>query len=387
MTTLQEVARAVGSLPSSPFRQVLMDGPQTPARLRQCLQAGWPVWMPSSPLHGIAGLRMIPGTPSSAWPMAVGTSGGAAQTLGSALSTSAPLTYIGRVLPAFAHSGRIDTMLDEKWRGGDGRAVASLHAAMGGDAPIVDTMRDQLLLAERSELRSDTNGFILSCLDYIDPTDAQRAHLAVLHDLADATGDAERAQVLLGAPHAPLGVWLNHAAFATAQGLWTRRAKRHQTSTAWQLLHLPPQFDGGDQVRALGDPTGIMTGGTLRRAMVVVSKVEAPPDSWCLDPWSLIVLPAVTAAPDGAWHLSYMEAAAEYDARDEPEMAWNMLCAGAFWVSERGGPWRPFFDAARALAERRGWADCAWALNDMADRAELDRKPQTAVPGDGEDSP
>jgi hypothetical protein len=318
--------------------------------------------------------------------MAVGTSESAAQTLGSELSTSAPLAYLGRVLPAFAHSGRIDVMLDEKWKEGDGRAVTSLHTAMGGDAPLLDTMREMLLAADRSELRSDPDSFVLSCLRCIDPTDAQRAHLAVLHDLVKATGEADRALVLTEAPQALLGVWLNHAAFMTAQGLWTRRAKRFQSSTAWQLLHLPPQFDGGDQIRALGDPTGIMTGDTLRRAMVVVSKVEEPPDSWRVDPWSLIVLPAVSAAPDGAWHLSYMEAAAEYDARDEPEMAWNMLCAGAFWVNERGGPWRPFFDAARALAERRAWTDCGWALDDMAERAELDRRPRVAVPGDNETS-
>lgn len=71
-------------------------------------------------------------------------------------------------------------------------------------------------------------------------------------------------------------------------------------------------------------------------------------------------------------HLAFMEVAAEYDARDQPELAWNMLCTGSFWVNQRGGPWRPFFDAAVDLSARREWADCSAALEEMAAWAGLE---------------
>ena len=76
--------------------------------------------------------------------------------------------------------------------------------------------------------------------------------------------------------------------------------------------------------------------------------------------------------PKGDWHLGYMEAAAGFDGLEQPETAWNMLCGGAFWVNRRGGPWRPFFDAALALSKRREWEACEAALEDMAERAQLD---------------
>lgn len=383
---LVDYAQAIQELPDGVFKAMLVGGPQSPQVLENAVRAGWPIWMPSTPFDGVAGLRMMPGSSARSWPIAVGTRLNAAQTLGTDLATSPTTAYTVFVLEAYSTIRQIDRMLDVEWPAADAAAVTTLQAAAGGAPSQVQRMRDLLLAADRSALQSHPDDFILGALHQIDPSPEQLMHQRCTQQLM-ASEDCDARLAVHEQSLGRLGTWENHIAFAASQELWTRREQRQLAPIAWHLLHLPPQFDGGGSVKPVGDSTGILTADILRRAIVAVSKVESPPPEWMTDPWALIVMPAVIADPNGAWHLSYMEAAAEYDARDEPEMAWTMLCAGAFWVSERGGPWRPFFDAARALAERRGWADCAWALNDMADRAELDRKPQTAVPGDGEDSP
>ena len=50
-----------------------------------------------------------------------------------------------------------------------------------------------------------------------------------------------------------------------------------------------------------------------------------------------------------------------------------MLCYGALWVGRKHpDAWRPWYDAALALAQRRGWNDVVAAMEDMRVRAGLE---------------
>jgi hypothetical protein len=147
---------------------------------------------------------------------------------------------------------------------------------------------------------------------------------------------------------------------------------------AFELLQLPAPYDTHIEAAPGNHDLFLPCDGSqsgadlLSYAVVFVSKAPAHLlDAWADAPLFQHVLIPIAEDPNGPWQLGFMKAAAAYDGLDQPELAWNMLVSGQFWVTRRGGPWRPFFDAARSLARRREWLDCTAALNDIAARAQL----------------
>jgi hypothetical protein len=145
---------------------------------------------------------------------------------------------------------------------------------------------------------------------------------------------------------------------------------------AWRLLHCPPQVDGHIRWRNASHvaiATGAGNGVTAAQCIVLASKGTSEQlDAWSNSPLFQAVLISAAEDSSGPWHLGYMEAAAGYDSLGEPQRAWDLLCAGTYWSARRGGPWRPWFDAALALARRHGWTDVVVALEDMAALAQID---------------
>ena len=351
------------------------DVPTMRARVERC----WPIWPTGQYPKGVSGLRIEPGSPLSKWSMADGARD-VAGTRGSYASTATPVTtYVHMVTPR--GTDRAMAALRATWparRAG----LAPLHALLGGDPAHLDALASIIFdtdippLGNKGKSRRPIDNRVFRLLDPAPEHIRFRDFLEHQFDHDDA----------LPVPDG-LGLWENFAiaiAFgrgygdATYGSYFSHREPLSPVTIglAWRLLHVAPQFDIGlspNRVDHRNFTGGISSADALSAAMVAVSK--APPEQ--LDAWSdspLFQAVLIPAAEDSQspWHLGYMEAAAGYDGLEQPELAWNMLCAGAFWVNRRGGPWRPFFDAALSLSQRRGWTDCAAALENMADRARLE---------------
>lgn len=257
---------------------------------------------------------------------------------------------------------------------GERERLEPLHRALGGDPEALDILGECLLSSALDELRGTPAevkaAFDSGMLRRLDPSPV---HVA-FRDFVDQ--QLFTREVLEVPPN--LGAWQGFAlTLSFTRALLEENLSPRTASLGWRLLKEPPQFDFDlpflhETHQSSG--TGVLNDDVLARAMVAVSKHGTPEqlEEWSKEPLFQTVLAAVAKDRQGPWHLAYMEAAAAYDGLDQPEVAWNMLCAGAFWVNRRGGPWRPFFDAALALAKRRGWTDCAAALEDQAARAQLD---------------
>ena len=343
------------------------------ARVERC----WPVWPMGQKKRGTSGLRIVPGASVSAWAMAHGSSD-VAVTLGSNAATTTPFTALALLVAPLPTQELVDDRRRDWPRIRAGLAV--LHGILGGAPERLDELGAVLFDPEVLRLSGVRLNPVArrpmenQVLRRLDPTPV---HLQ-FRDFAEAQFDSAEPLVV---PE-QLGLWetfaltLSFGRGYTSFGYPVGGTVSAMTSeTAWRLLHQAPQFDTGHvphEVGHLSIDGGITSADAYAAAMVAVTK--APQErlvAWTNSPLVQCVLLRAGKDHSGPWHLGYMEAAAGYDGLEQPEVAWNMLCAGAFWVNRRGGPWRPFFDAALALSQRRGWTDCAAALENMAKRAGL----------------
>ena len=377
MSIFEELVQIVASLPPSPrFLWHNTPGDDATGEFRQRLKRCWPLWPLGHQPRDLSGLRIVPGRPISEWPMAGGRS--EAATWGTSAAYSVPIAAY-HCLIATENSRRLK-VLRERWPM-ERAELEPLHQVLGGTLAPLDAIDHiinhsefkALALRPAHSIREEDRSYLTA----IDPSAQHVAFRAFLERQFDTAHPVE-------VPNS-LGVWegfATAAAFGTGYTEWRsyRRPREPQLESlhllGWRLLHFIPQFDLGlgpreiDHQLSIG---GIATADALAAAMVAVSKApKAQLVEWSETPLMRFVVAPAAEDPSAPWHLGYMEAAAAFDGLEQPETAWNMLCAGAFWVNRRGGPWRPFFDAARSLAHRREWTDCAAAMDNMAKRAELD---------------
>jgi len=351
------------------------DVAHTRARVERC----WCIWPPGVQKKKLSGLRILAGQPFSEWPMARGK-GDIGGNVGSSAGTAIPTAFfLGTIVPIQADKGRHSVR--ESWaerRSG----LEPLHTLLGGEASSLDAVEAVLFDDEQPFLA----GVVMKDVD-------RRPHINRLLRLLDPSPEHIRFRDFLEAqfetddalPVPDVGVWEPFAVakafgrgFVQVGGVYSshRELETLTCDLAWRLLHLPPQCDVGylpyDADHA-GHAGNILTPDALASAMVAVTLASPVRlEQWSSSPlYQAVLLPAAKDSRSD-WHHGYMEAAAGYDGLDQPEIAWNLLCAGSFWVNRRGGNWRAYFDAALALSQRRGWTDCAAALTNMAERAQLD---------------
>ncbi len=341
--------------------------------LRTYVERAWPTWPLGERSGGTSGLRMLPGQPRHAWPLVYGQRA-CGETLGSAGRYAIPQLYYQRVV-------RLNkTLEDVQKRRAEWPArrelLASLHEALGGGAAELDAY-EALLFSDQVPLPSESSQ---------EGRDADNIHLRVLDPAPEHLRFRNffHARIQPGSERIPvpdgLGVWEN-AAYCLAYVKEHRSWGDHvcppgATGFAWRLLHAAPQFDldfDEDHQTHSGSTSGMSNHRSVARAWVAVARDATDEEraGWADDPLMQHVLPALQAG-EAEWYLRYMDAAAAFDGLEQPELSWNALCAGALWVARKGGPWRPFFDAALALATRREWTDVRLALENQAARAELE---------------
>jgi hypothetical protein len=262
------------------------------------------------------------------------------------------------------------------------KGLEPLHTALGGHASTLDAFEAILFDDDLPPIAGlvmkdvDRRPYMNRLLRLLDPSPE---HIR-FRDFLEAQFETDDAL-----PVPDVGVWEPFAVakafgrgFVQVGGVYSshRELETLTCDLAWRLLHLPPQCDVGylpyDADHA-GHAGNILTPDALASAMVAVTLASPVRlEQWSSSPlYQAVLLPAAKDSRSD-WHHGYMEAAAGYDGLDQPEIAWNLLCAGSFWVNRRGGNWRAYFDAALALSQRRGWTDCAAALTNMAERAQLD---------------
>ena len=372
MNYFEHLAAIVAAMPSGPQVWFSDEAAKvTPEALRAHLQRAWPTWPFGAKGSSNRGLRIVPGRPAHHWPLVRGQRG-CGETMGTHAGYGIPILMY-HVLGSSMSLKGIECIEEE--RNEDRAAVEPLHAALGGSPEGLDAYEANLtggLLpgTEYSQERRDADNINLRL---IDPSPEHLRFRDYLHERIRTGG--QRVAVPDG-----LGVWENAAVCLGFIQEWplygVLTCPPAAVPLAWRVLHAAPQFDLGmlntHKTHAMPS-TGIANHLNVAHAFVAVGKYasEEQRAAWAGDPIFDIVLPAIVSQ-EAEWWLRYMEAAAAFDGLEQPELSWNALCAGCLWVSRKGGPWRPFFDAALALAQRRGWTDVVLALENQAARAQLD---------------
>ncbi len=346
--------------------------------IRHQVAITWCAWPFAPRMRSTRALRLQPGAPWQDWSLVAGGSSPALATYSTNARHAVPCALVVDFLMPNCSANDQVTMRAQWPHQRD--ALMPLHLALGGrpeqldlfGAFLCDETFPVLGALEPPEKREP----VVRIMRALDPT---HNHLR-LRDLCDRFIDQG------GTLEVPddLGTWQQYAysqALASGEDFYRKHpqppiASPWGADIAWRFLHQPPQFDtdiAATDKRPTYSSSGILT---PRRSFLAFRTLkhanEAQQAAWADRPLMQVVVRAREAAPEGDWHLSYMEAAAAHDGLNEPELAWNMLCAGCYWVGQRGGNWRVFFDAARALAGRRGWKDITDALDNMAERAQLD---------------
>jgi len=356
--------------------------PDNPEATADFVRRAWPIWPLGQRSTAATGLRILPGQTVDTWPQVDG-SGDVSGVMSSAAATAVPLAGFAWILGTNSTDQALQGVRDT-WAA-QRAAVEPLHRVLGGDSESLDVLESMVfdddlplmssLVLKKTERRPLENR-LLRRLDSA-PENIR------FRDFAEAQFESTEALPIPG----DLGVWENFAtamAFGRGYVRPPRKSYRNARSAfepivgdlAWRLLHLAPQFDLGSNPRHADHRNvtgGVSSAKAVAAAMAAVSTAGADRlDVWSKSPLFQAVLLPASQDSGGDWHHGYMEAAAGYDGLDEPEIAWNLLCAGAFWVNRRGGNWRAYFDAALALSQRREWVDCVAALENMAERAKLD---------------
>ena len=370
---LQEARRAIHDLPPQLRALWRNREPSTPVARAEHLRKGWPILPLSDRRDDITGLRILPARPWAEWPLVKGTPSDTTSTLSGSAATAVPAWFYWSVVRT---SLRERSLTRKRNRWSQYRAsLEPLHNALGGSPTGLDVVRAALFDPELETLRRDLPAqasFDHSVLVRLDSGETHRRFRQYLSQLFDQ---------VLQAPDEDFGVW---SGVASMQYLWRSmgflgepKGERF-ASMAWEQLHKPPQYDldwsFGILYHHFVSSTGMNHESNAARMMVGLINLatDAEREAWRPQPLFQRVLLPLAEDRQGPWHLGFMEAAAAHDGLGEPELSWNMLCSGAFWVNRRGGPWRPFFDAALDLSRRHGWEDVVHVLEDQAASAGLD---------------
>lgn len=337
------------------------------------LKREWSVW-PFGNTVGNVGLLLRPGFGWQQWPSVAGSGGAVATSSTTASATVAPMLYI-QLLRRLRRPARVEraraAFVEQR------PYLDALDAALGGDGAGLSVLAEVFtspMLPFRDQDPARVEAFHAETLIAMDPSPANRAFRA--HWAAQrAAPEALAVPDGLG-PWESAALWLLVGRHLDEISWEEYPVPPLMAEAAWRLLHRPPQLDGHIRWRQASHvmrATGVGNATTAAECIVLASKATGEQlDAWADSPLFQTVMVSAADDPSGPWHLGYMEAAAGFDGLGEPERAWELLCAGTYWAGRRGGPWRPWFDAALALARRNDWTDVVIALEDMAALAQID---------------